>query len=311
MKYHIIRSYAILNPVTIYERTGPHDLPINRERPLIFHELTTMPKGPEGEIVFKELVRRNVTLIPLSWRDEQDPNWMIRVDREIGTIFEWDKAAGDDRYLFYTPCHPLTHHKRPALAFDAETLLRMANHPGFRPHDLEGMYRNVMQILKVDTDAEENAHVINDELSASAEILTRHGFDPVLGLIRLYNELIFNFTELDHNDLMEKIDELVQPLLHRDTITWLREEHDVRIDPEEVWIRAFQTFDARGITESPPEVLIDCSVPITKALFWRDRNGTWQSMEEFTEKALVANPLSVYVSPSSRRISLDDHDNMR
>lgn len=287
-------------------RPEERSLPFSFEHPLLFHELTTLPHGQEGEEIFKDLLLDNAVLTPLALRDEEA--WLKFDKKNKGKIFSFDIAAGDDEYLFFTPCHPLNLGSpliKPAVAFDANLLVHEASRPGFRPTDLEKHYKLVMSTLLIDVDNdEENVHAASEELQAVASIMTRSGITPVMGLIKLYQDILFRESlYVDSFDLQKELDALLQPDRVADTVSWLFEEHGIEIDPGEEWVTVFGRMDKFPFVPlQPPEVVINCPVPLSEALFFRTASGDWVEMEEQEKKSLVANPL--YVSPSERRMTL-------
>ena len=319
-----------------YEYAGNSGLPFSLEKPLLFHELSTVPPGTHGDEILEDLLNRRAVLSPLNLRGDEpwaDPEKLPkRLKKRDVQIFPVDIAAGDDKYLFFTPCHPLhadfLPNARPAVAFDAHDLVQRATNPGFRPRDLEGYYKNVIDhvgVLLEDEDPDDpeaepapDYFSIETELHAVAEILTRNGAIPVKELIDLYNDLIFRgFDDKKRpqtkrptypRDLMVELDQIIQPSTESDTVLWLAEECNIEIDPGEEWVHAFQNINKYPyVPEQPPEVVIDALVPLNIGLFFRDGVGRWHPMPESVKQStkqleLKMNPGSeiIYVSPSER-----------
>lgn len=289
--------------------------------------MSTIPPDREGQRIFEDLVRNRVVLMPLNNRGEEEWTWDVpkRTKKRNVQIFAFDIAAGDDKYLFFTPSHPLhddyQSSSRPAIAFDAQDLIIRATSPGFRPRDLEGHYKYAMRMLNVDDDEEENVYSIEEELSAIAEILTRSGKKPVTELIRLYNDLVFHlFDDKDRpqigrptypRDLMKELDQIIQPDTHADTVTWLLNDRDIDIDPGDEWVRAAETWTNKYpyIAAQPPEVVIDAPVPLGIGLFYRDIEGKWHPMNKLqgavSEMRANAGSQVMFVSPSEHHLELD------
>jgi hypothetical protein len=138
------------------------------QSPLLFHVLTTVTAGPEGTEQLLDLIEDGGVLLPFAERESEGyRRW--RQGEKASLLFGRDIAAGDDRYIFTTPCHPFSGRDdtfRPAVIFDAKTVAR--NIPiAFRPVDLEGAYR-VLEPQDFDSDyAMEN--IPEDEWAAMSE----------------------------------------------------------------------------------------------------------------------------------------------
>lgn len=91
------------------------------------------------------------------------------VTGEGGMMFARDRAAGDDEYLFMTPCHPYSSHdsnaiRKPAVAFPLSYVIRRIQRLqgeeriAFRATDLEPYYK------RAEINAEVGEHFESDEL---------------------------------------------------------------------------------------------------------------------------------------------------
>jgi hypothetical protein len=116
-------------------------IPFDMKDPLIFHVLTTL----RTERALLNIMRDGGSLMPAAWADE-------RWGDEKSMIFARDRVAGDDEYLFTTPCNVFSAHDsrarfHPAVAFRLSYVQRAAKGIAFRVHDLEPQYKQAEELV--------------------------------------------------------------------------------------------------------------------------------------------------------------------
>lgn len=186
-------------------------LPFDAEDPLIFHVLTTLDENDSGEEQLLNAMRTGASLVPRVYIEEK---W----GSGKGMVFARDKAAGDDEYLFMTPCNIITGvgvdtRYRPAVAFRLSYVIQQTK-IAFRVHDLEPQYkavedRLVGESIGYNEDEEEltekdeedrkaihemySAETVTDELQGVAECGTQYDPEDAAALTRLYAEICGGF----------------------------------------------------------------------------------------------------------------------
>jgi len=184
-------------------------LPFDMKDPLIFHVLTTLSGGDE----LLQIMRDGGSLMPAS---EAEERW----GDESSMIFARDRIAGDNEYLFTTPCNVFAeHHEKarsnPAVAFRLNYVASVAKGMAFRVHDLEPSYKEA-ELLVSDPDSlgideeewedmspeelqgqfeEEIAVAVEEQLKAIAECGTQYDTEAALQLTHLYAQLMGSFRQ--------------------------------------------------------------------------------------------------------------------
>lgn len=235
-------------------------LPFDEEDPLVFHVLTTLGDFEAGEQDLKKVMAEGASLLPRSWADK-------RWGDEKSLIFARDVVAGDDNWLFTTPCNVFSgYHDRskynPAVCFHLSTVMRYAKKLAFRVHDLEPQYRLAEEMAgepdlydDEDYDFDEDmddqdyrydlgkAANVSEQIEAIAEVGTQTDAEAAVELTRLYARLCSAFRKTPHafvrRDDPERLEiyesayeffpEVVQKFLYddRDISEWLQ---DVFVD---------------------------------------------------------------------------------
>ena len=113
-------------------------LPWSRGEPILFHVLTSLPRGKEGAAGARAMARSM-----LSPSDERGKRSRVK---------EIDARAGDGRFLFFSSCRPYRGdeasnlpqypHADPALAFRWSAVAARGM-VGWRPHDLLSAYESL------------------------------------------------------------------------------------------------------------------------------------------------------------------------
>jgi dGTP triphosphohydrolase len=133
-------------------------------------------------------------------------------------LFARDRIAGDDEYLFTTPCNVFSqHHDRardnPAVAFRLSYVADVAEQVAFRVHDLKDMYKGAEGLVSdppqddLDedeweqmTDEERNelheeqiASAVAEQIQAIADCGTQYETGVAVELVQLYAQLVGGF----------------------------------------------------------------------------------------------------------------------
>lgn len=196
-------------PPEYAETVRARELPFDMEDPLIFHVLTTVDNDAE----LLQIMSQGGALLPRSWANE-------RWGDKKSMIFARDVAAGDDDYLFMTPCNTFSdvhdRGKNPAVAFRLSYVLKRAK-VAFRVHDLEPQYKQVEESL-VNADAigwgyddeydwdtgmdeqderfeEESAETVREQLEALADCGTQYDSEKAVALTLLYADICGLFRQ--------------------------------------------------------------------------------------------------------------------
>lgn len=227
-------------------------LPFSQEDPFIFHVLTTIVGADDTELLL-DLMGQGARLVP---RAEAAERW----GSGRGLIFGRDIAAGDDRYIFTTPCHPFSADapiavSAPAVAFRLSTVMRLAKGEsvGFRVYDLDGAYMSIVEVLagepvdeyeggsyedEYDEYGEEDmlpsgeaydlqrAYAVREELEAIAECGTQWDPDKAVALVKLYARMLVAYRGLNPEAASEVQDQIfgqARRLIPRDVCDEVRE----------------------------------------------------------------------------------------
>lgn len=186
-----------------YQTLLLRQLPFSAEHPLLFHVLTTLEAYGDGESQLLELMADGVELVPYSEIEQA----------RGGMLFARDIVAGDDHYLFTTPCNVFAESQskakyNPAVAFDARWVASQHS-VAFRVHDMEPSYKMAEQLagdpemLGIDEEEyealtleeqeflceEEIALAVQEQLEIIAECGTQYEQEGAGGLVLLYAEL--------------------------------------------------------------------------------------------------------------------------
>lgn len=190
-----------------YETRLHRLLPFSSEEPLLFHVLTTLDQFAEGEEQLLQMMRRDVAIIPRS-----------QAPQAKSMMFARDIVAGDDLYVFTTPCNVFSGHedrakRNPAVAFDARWVASQRD-VAFRVHDLEPAYKRAEMELAGDMETEidlddeyeslsedergnlyleqreeQMAEAVREQLEAIAECGTQYDPEAAQALLLLYAKL--------------------------------------------------------------------------------------------------------------------------
>jgi hypothetical protein len=311
-------------------------LPFDMEDPFVFHVLSTVGQHGGGEQELLQIMRDGGALLPRSWAEE-------RWGDKKSMIFARDAVAGDDDWLFTTPCNVFAvHHERalfnPAVAYRLSTV---AEHKiAFRVHDLEPQYRQAEQLASdphsewfdeeddpseyesPDWYEEEKAESVREQLETVAEIGTQHEAEAARGLVLLYAEMLGSFRQKDsplsivsREDpqalyLMESawplFPEVVQLVLDSDeeTMAWLDGifvadiADSLAIDWRDLFragagpVFPWRLMDAPSIKR--PELLVQGTLPLCDAAYYRDGQGQWLPVPDDVcaagQKVVASNP---------------------
>jgi hypothetical protein len=312
-------------------------LPFDAEDPFIFHVLSTMGDHGEGEEELLQAMRDGGALLPRSWADE-------RWGDKKSMIFARDAVAGDDDWLFTTPCNVFAvHHERarynPAVAFRLSTVVKRAK-IAFRVHDLEPQYTQAEEMASdphsewfdeeddpsehesPDWYEEEKAESVREQLEAVADVGTQYDVEDARALVLLYAEMLGSFRQKDsplsivpRDDpqalyLLESarplFPEVVDKVLDGDdeTMAWLNEifvvdiADSLAIDWRDLFtagagpVFPWRLMDAPSIKR--PELLVQGTLPLCEAAFYRDGQGQWLPVPREVcavgQKVVAANP---------------------
>lgn len=268
--------------------------PFSAEAPLLFHVLVDAPEFDDGERQALDMLQRDVSLLPAS-----------EVPGASELFFPRDRAAGDDRYIFFTPLttfgstEALTAHNRqdvgrPAFAFDARMIWDMTRGGfGFRVHDLEAGYHDI-EPLEVDpTSFDEDydllspqdrdaayeealADSVADDLQcyASAGTITRHN---AWRAMEIYARRAGGMLSADE---AERLGAPLIPEMPDEDWCPLAFETARRLGLHDQWIRMFRGYGNPrdtiwGPRQYKPEVLVRGEVPLRCASWFRNRQGVW------------------------------------
>lgn len=209
-----------------YTYDDTRKIPFTEEDPLVFHVLTSVAGYDEGESALMDLMRDAASILP---RAQARERWG---DGE-GLIFARDEIAGDDEYIFMTPCnvytsgfsgdHGLIAQRNPAVAFRLSHLLDVAEVVAFRVHDLEPQYRAAETLANTDAiteqidwgDDEDSDEIptklieqlladeVSDQIKAIAEFGTQYDTDLAAELIELYARFLGSFRDVGRSRVPE------------------------------------------------------------------------------------------------------------
>lgn len=192
-----------------YETLLARRIPFSMGDPFIFHVLTTVDDGNE----LMQIMSEGGHLVPMA-RAAQ------RWGQVESLILPRDIVAGDDHYLFTTPCNVFSsQHERarynPAVAFRLSYVLDQAKEVGFRVHDLEPQYKMAEQLagpdeLGLDEEEwedlspeelqarheEDIAELVREQIEEIAACGTQYDFDAVESLVLLYAEVCGSFRDV-------------------------------------------------------------------------------------------------------------------
>lgn len=151
--------------------------------PIIYHSLTTLGYGIEkGDREFLTLLNKGAKLAPSASEDpDLRQHWAQQA--EASKMFERDRAAGDDQYIFMSIERPYAlNFITVAFALEAFDNKKIA----FRPHDLSAAYSEATHKLYMD-DADD-IETWRPYLSALAEYGTQTDPSRAKELTKLYWE---------------------------------------------------------------------------------------------------------------------------
>lgn len=200
-----------------YTYDDTRKIPFSEEDPLIFHVLTSVPGYEEGESSLLRLMSEAAAILPRARAREK---W----GGGKGLIFARDEIAGDDEYIFMTPCnvytsgfigdHGLIAQRNPAVAFRLSQLIDSAEEIAFRVHDLEPQYRSAESMANTDVivegiewgdeDSDEIpmevieqslAEEVSEQIKALADFGTQYDTDLAVELIELYARFLGSFRD--------------------------------------------------------------------------------------------------------------------
>jgi hypothetical protein len=291
-------------------------LPFDMEDPLIFHVLTTLSSGDE----LLQVMRDGGSLMPASWAEE-------RWGDQVGMIFARDRIAGDDEYLFTTPCNVFAeHHEKaknnPAVAFRLSYVAAAAKKVAFRVHDLEPPYREAELLVGADSigldedeydemspdelqaeHEEDIAMAVEEQLRAIAECGTQYDAEDALKLTHLYARVVGSFRQesmwvaaddpervrifraaqgLFPECIREAEDDLewAQDLfIERQVDSLVGSWEDLFGNPA----KPLPNFPTRLLTAPSferPELMVQGSLSLCEAAFYRDEADAWRPVPE-------------------------------
>lgn len=202
-----------------YTYDDTRKIPFTEDDPLVFHVLTSVSGYDEGEFALMDLMRDAASILPRARAREK---W----GGGQGLIFPRDEIAGDDEYIFMTPCnvytsgfvgdHGVIAQRNPALAFRLSYLIDTAEQVAFRVHDLEPQYRSaetmanedsIVEQIEWDEDSDEiptkliEAHLadaVSEQIQAIAEFGTQYDTSLAVGLIELYARFLGSFRDVEY-----------------------------------------------------------------------------------------------------------------
>lgn len=268
--------------------------PFSAESPLLFHVLVDAPEHEEGERQALDMLRRDVSLLPAS-----------EVPGASELFFPRDRAAGDDRYIFFTPLttfgstESITAHnrqdvRRPAFAFDARMVWDLnPRRFDFRVHDLEAGYHDIEPpevdpysfdedydlLAPQDRDAayeEALAYSVAEDLQCYAAAGTITGEDAWRAM-EIYARRAGGLISANE---AEGLGIPLIPEIPDDDWCPLAYSTALRLDLRGQWINMFRGYGNPrdtiwGPREYKPEVLLRGEVPLRCASWFRNRHGAW------------------------------------
>lgn len=207
-----------------YTYDDTRKIPFAEDDPLVFHVLTSVSGYDDGEFALMDLMRDAASILP---RAQAREKW----GGGQGLIFPRDEIAGDDEYIFMTPCnvytsgfhgeHGVIAQKNPAVAFRLSYLLDVAEQVAFRVHDLEPQYRAAESMVNEDSlvdqiewDEESDeiptklieqllADEVSEQIKAIAEFGTQYDMDAAAELIELYARFLGSFRDVGRSRVPE------------------------------------------------------------------------------------------------------------
>jgi len=275
------------------ERYRLRDIPFNVDHPLLFHVLSTLPEGQDGETELLDLMRRGVALLPRN-KIAREP-WGDTTAR--GKMFAADVEAGDDVYVFTTPCHPVAISDlddKPALAFDARVVAARSK-IAFRPTDMEPFYRRLTSLVSEesfyeneygyddDSPSDERdlafakyaASDVGEDLRSLAECSTQTDATKAGKLVLRYSHALWESgVEFPETLVPEQCelwgDSLIEPSVVEDIDKAWRLIFEPEVQNKFPWNLI--------LADSRPEVLIRGILPLCEATFFRDAERRWLSV---------------------------------
>jgi hypothetical protein len=262
--------------------------PWSTTRPLLFHQLHTLPEGEAGTAALGRLLDDDALLIPRFY--PQGPTWKAE-GGEGSRMWGRDHLASDDGSIFLSTCRPLNgtapmhggagRGHIPTLAFDLDDLASRGN-IGWRPHDLFNVYGNLSDLLDMDADGERASAADRRKVASLLQGVARYGTIWNLAMARrlLVLEARALLAMPDPGGLRVEAESALQERTggprrrerHRYGIYWL-----AFIDKPASTGKAFP--DVLEFT-SRPEILVAGSVPVRLARF-RFAGGAdavWEAM---------------------------------
>jgi hypothetical protein len=253
-----------------YEFTGTSGIPWQDGSPLVFHVLTSL--GSHGWDRFVDLVCHGASLVPAAERPAGERSW----GRQPTRLFDYDRLAGDDRYLFLSVARPYSvpgsdpyrasggRDQPPAVAFDLADLFRLGR-VAYRPRDIWWHVRDG----RVDEgDADQMVRV------ARAMTVTKRS--TVEALVGLETGML---KAPDDGSLRESIKRRVAAIWRNRARTAWRNEYVTREDFLHAFEQRYPIWPYSLGTATDTEVLFEGTLPLAAARFcYNPRIQRWRRM---------------------------------
>jgi len=282
-------------------------LPFDQDDPLLFHVLTELSPFGTGEDELLHMMQEGVVLVPRA-----------DLGRDGGLVHHRDKIAGDDHYIFLSPCNLFSRvhdaaKANPVVAFRLSTVLEYGD-VAFRAKDLEYWYAAAEQmapeaeewfdddVIMIEPSEEEIAESVRDELEEIARCGTQYDHEKAALLVELYARMCGAFR---HNGRFGIVDDddpekreianaaaLLMPECLMDNDLSYRDDLGIGriIDGiSDTWADLFGFSEhTKGyfphellLGEHQPEVMLDGQIPLCAAEWYRDGRGAWRPVPEW------------------------------